>query len=106
MHLSQPTSIEKLVAASGGFDLPPFTRYSTLPTWAEEGPPKGSISHYPIKGGDQVAGVVCSPAPPLIAAQIWTQAIQAQMIVRYYKGETLAKVTDWAATELEGFKRT
>ena len=30
LHLSQPRTIEQLVAASGGFDLPPFTRFSTL----------------------------------------------------------------------------
>ncbi|MBL6618482.1 MAG: ABC transporter substrate-binding protein, partial [Reyranella sp.] len=45
-------------------------------------------------------------APPLIAAQIWAQAIQAQMIVRYAKGEAMEKTLDWAARELEGFKRT
>jgi hypothetical protein len=28
------------------------------------------------------------------------------MIVRYHKGEPLTKVCDWAAAELEGFKRT
>ena len=68
--------------------------------------PEGALYHYPIKGGDQKAGVVCSPAPPLIAAQIWAQAIQAQMIVRHFKGDPIQKVCDWAAMELEGFKRT
>ncbi len=97
---------EKQVAASQGYDIPPYPKFTDFKTWEDEGPPKGALSHYPIKGGDQKAGVTCSPAPPLIAAQIWAQAIQSQMVVRYYKGETLAKVTDWAATELEGFKRT
>ena len=48
VHLSQPASIEKLVAASGG--LRPAARSpicSTLKTWAEEGPPKGTLYHYP-----------------------------------------------------------
>jgi ABC-type glycerol-3-phosphate transport system substrate-binding protein len=97
---------EKQVAASQGYDIPPYPKFNDFKTWDEEGPPKGSISHYPIKGGDQKAGVVCSPAPPLIAAQIWAQAIQAQMIVRYAKGEAMEKTLDWAARELEGFKRT
>ena len=70
------------------------------------GAPKGSLYHYPIRGGDQVAGVTCSPAPPLIAAQIWSQSIQAQMVVRYFKGEPMATVLDKAAREVEGFKRT
>jgi ABC-type glycerol-3-phosphate transport system substrate-binding protein len=104
--LAQRPAAEKQVAASQGYDIPPYTKFNDFKTWDEEGPPKGSISHYPIKGGDQKAGVVCSPAPPLVAAQIWSQSIQAQMIVRYAKGTTLEKTLDWAATEVEGFKRT
>jgi len=105
-HLATRQAAEKQVAASQGYDIPPYVKFNDFKTWEDEGPPKGALSHYPIKGGDQVAGVVCSPAPPLIAAQIWAQAIQAQMVVRYYKGESLEKVSDWAAQELEGFKRT
>jgi ABC-type glycerol-3-phosphate transport system substrate-binding protein len=97
---------EKQVAASQGYDIPPYIKFNDFKTWDEEGPPKGSISHYPIKGGDQKAGVVCSPAPPLIAAQIWAQSIQGQMLVRYAKGEAMDKTMDWAAREVEGFKRT
>ena len=97
---------EKQVAASQGYDIPPYTKFNDFKTWDEESPPKGSISHYPIKGGDQKAGVVCSPAPPLIAAQIWAQSIQNQMLVRYAKGEAMEKTLNWAAREVEGFKRT
>ena len=97
---------EKQVAASQGYDIPPYPRFNDFKTWDEEGPPKGSISHYPIKGGDQVAGVVCSPAPPLIASQIWAQSIQAHMIVRLFRGEPMDKTLAWAEAELEGFKRT
>ena len=50
--------------------------------------------------------MTCSPAPPLIAAQIWTQAIQPKMIVRFVKGEPMEKTLDWAESELEGFQRT
>lgn len=104
--LAMRQNAEKQVAASQGYDIPPYPKFTDFKTWEEEGPPKGAISHYPIKGGDQKAGVVCSPAPPLIAAQIWAQAIQAQMVVRHFKGEAIDKVCDWAAMELEGFKRT
>ncbi len=97
---------EKQVAASQGYDIPPYPKFNDFETWDAESPPKGSLSHYPIRGGDQKAGVVCSPAPPLIAAQIWAQSIQAQMLVRYAKGEAMEKTLDWAARELEGFKRT
>src|SRR3954463_4185762 len=105
-HLATRQAAEKQVAASQGYDIPPYMKFNDFHTWEDEGPPKGALSHYPIKGGDQVAGVVCSPAPPLIAAQIWSQAIQSQMIVRFAKGEAMDKTLDWAAAELEGFKRT
>ncbi len=105
-YLALRPAAEKQVAASQGYDIPPYPKFNDFKTWEEEGPPKGALSHYPIKGGDQKAGVTCSPAPPLIAAQIWAQAIQAQMIVRYYKGDSMDKVMSWAANELEGFKRT
>ncbi|WP_219827547.1 hypothetical protein [Salmonella enterica] len=43
-HLSQPSSIEKFVAVSGGYDLPAYANLTFLKTWAEEGPPKGPLS--------------------------------------------------------------
>jgi ABC-type glycerol-3-phosphate transport system substrate-binding protein len=105
-YLASRSAAERQVAASQGYDIPPYPKFNDFKTWEEEGPPKGALYHYPIRGGDQKAGVTCSPAPPLIAAQIWAQAIQCQMIVRYSKGESMDKVCDWAAMELEGFKRT
>jgi ABC-type glycerol-3-phosphate transport system substrate-binding protein len=97
---------ERQVAASQGYDIPPYTKFNDFETWDEEGPPKGTLSHYPIRGGDQKAGVTCSPAPPQIAAQIWQQSVQAQMVVRFFRGEPLDKVLDRAAREIEGFKRS
>jgi ABC-type glycerol-3-phosphate transport system substrate-binding protein len=105
-HLAMRPSAERQVAASQGYDIPPYPKFNDFKTWDEEGPPKGTLSHYPIKGGDQQAGVTCSPAPHLIAAQIWSQAIQSQMVNRYVKGEAMDKVLDWAAREVEGLKRT
>jgi ABC-type glycerol-3-phosphate transport system substrate-binding protein len=105
VHLSQPTSIEKLVAASGGFDLPPFTRYSTLPTWAEEGPPKGTLYHYPNPHNHATLSIAAAPAPPKIAAQIFTQAIMTKMTVRHLRGEAMEQTLTWAESEVEGFMR-
>jgi len=85
--------------------FPPYLKFNNFKTWEDEGPPKGTLYHYPNKG-DQVIGVVCSPAPPLIAAQIWNQAIQPKMIVRHFQGEPMEKTLDWAESELEGFRRT
>ena len=104
--LAMRPAAEKQVAASQGYDIPPYSKFNDFKTWEDEGPPKGALSHYPIKGGDQKAGVTCSPAPPLIAAQIWAQSIQSMMVNRYAKGEPMDKVMAWAESELEGFKRT
>src|SRR5258705_7953342 len=46
VHLSQPASIEKLVVASGGNDLPAYERLTTLKVWEDEAPPNGNLSHY------------------------------------------------------------
>jgi ABC-type glycerol-3-phosphate transport system substrate-binding protein len=105
VHLSQPSAIEKFVAASGGFDLPPFTKFSTLKTWAEEGPPKGTLYHYPNPHNHQILSIAGAPAPPKIAAQIFTQGLMTKMTVRHLQGEPMEKTLDWAETELGGFMR-
>jgi ABC-type glycerol-3-phosphate transport system substrate-binding protein len=105
-HLSQPKSIAQLVAASQGFDLPSFANLTTLPTWAEEGPPKGTLYHYPNPHNHQVLSVAGAPAPPKIAVQIYTQAVMTKMVVRHMQGEAMEKTLAWAESEVEGFMRT
>jgi ABC-type glycerol-3-phosphate transport system substrate-binding protein len=105
VHLSQPSSIERLVAASGGFDLPPFTKFSTLKTWAEEGPPKGTLYHYPNPHNHQILSIAGAPSPPKIAAQIFTQGVMTKMTIRHMQGEAMEKTLAWAEGELEGFMR-
>ena len=70
-RLSQPSAIEKMVVASGGYDLPAFEKLTTLKTWAEEGPPKGTLYHYPNPHNHQILSVAAAPAPPKIAVQIY-----------------------------------
>jgi hypothetical protein len=105
-HLSQPHAIEKLVAASFGFDLPSFANLTTLKVWAEEGPPKGTLYHYPNPHDHQVLSVAGAPAPPKIAVQVYTQAIMTKMVVRHMQGEPMEKTLAWAESEVEGFLRT
>ena len=106
LHLSQPDSVARLVAASGGYDLPSFEKLTTLKTWAEEGPPKGTLYHYPNPYNHQKLSIAASPAPPKIAQQIYAQAIQTKMCVRYYQGEAMEKTLAWAEGECEGFMRS
>ena len=106
VHLSQPAAVEKLVAASGGYDLPPFANLTTLKTWAEEGPPKGTLYHYPNPYNHQVLSIAGAPAPPKIAVQIYIQAVMTKMTVRHLQGEPMEKTLAWAESEVEGFLRT
>ena len=64
---------EKMVAASGGYDLPSFEKLTDFKTWAEEGPPKGTLYHYPNPHNHQILSVAAAPAPPKIAVQIYVQ---------------------------------
>src|SRR6202795_3442075 len=102
LHLSQPEAVEKLVAASGGYDLPAFEKLTTLKTWAEEGPPKGTLYHYPNPYKHQILSIAAAPAPPKIAQQIYTQAIHTKMCLRYYQGEAMEKTRAGAEGEGEG----
>jgi len=105
-HLSTPEAIERMVSASGGFDLPSFANLTTLKTWAEEGPPKGTLYHYPDPYHHQTLWVAGQPAPPKIAVQIYVQAVMTKMTVRHMQGEAMEKTLAWAESELEGFMRT
>jgi ABC-type glycerol-3-phosphate transport system substrate-binding protein len=106
MHLSKPSSIERLVVASGGYDLPAFEKLTTLKVWAEEAPPKGTLYHYPNPYNHQKLSIAASPAPPKIAQQIYSQATLTKMCLRYYQGEAMEKTLAWAEGECEGFMRS
>jgi len=106
LYLSQPSAVEKMVNASAGYDLPAFEKLTTFKVWAEESPPKGTLYHYPNPYNHQILSVAAQPAPPKIAVQIYTQAIQTKMVVRFMQGEPLEKTLAWAETEVEGFMRT
>ncbi len=104
-HLSTAPVVESMVVASGGYDLPSFENLTKFKVWAEEGPPKGTLFHYPDPYHHQTLSVACAPAPHKIAEQMYNQGIATQMAVRFYKGEPLEKTLDWASSELEGFMR-
>ena len=95
------------MAASGGYDLPSFANLTTLKTWAEEGPPKGTLYHYPEPA--QPSDRCRSPRRRRrrrSRSQIYTQGIMTKMIVRHLQGEPMDKTLAWAESEVEGFMRT
>jgi ABC-type glycerol-3-phosphate transport system substrate-binding protein len=106
MFLSQRPSVEKMVEASQGYDLPSFEKLTDLKIWAEIGPPKGTLYHYPNPYNHQTLSVAAQPAPPKIAVQIYTQAIHTKLVVRILKGEKMEQALAWAEGELEGMMRT
>ena len=105
LHISERSAVEKMVAASQGYDIPAFAKLNDFKTWAEEGPPKGTLYHYPPKPG-QTLSISGFPAPPRIAAQIYTQAIATKMVAKCTQGgDSIDKAIGWAAAELQGFMR-
>ena len=104
-YLSQRAAVDQLVTASGGFDIPGFSGLRDFKIWAEQGPPRGTLSHYPARD-DQIVWIAASPAPTAIASQIYAQATNTKMIAKVTQGgESIDKAIAWAASELEGFMR-
>jgi len=106
VHLSQPSSVEKMVNASGGYDLPAYENLTKLKVWGEIGPPTGTLFHYPNSFGSQTLSIAASPAPPKIAQQIYAQATMTKMCLKYAQGEKLENTLAWAEGECEGFMRS
>ena len=68
-------------------------------TWAEQGPPKGTLYHYPNPDNHQSLSVAGWPAPPKIAVQIFTQGVMTKMTLRHMQGEPMEKTLSWAEDE-------
>src|SRR5262249_38448474 len=105
-HLSTRTAAEKMVAASGGYDIPSFEKFQDFKTWDEESPPKGTLYHYPNRHNHQILSVAAAPAPHKIAVQIYVQGLMTKMAVRHFPAEPMEQTLAWAEGELEGFMRS
>ena len=106
VRLSQADAVEKMVIASGGYDLPSFANFTTFKVWAEEGPPPGTLYHYPNPYNHQILSIAAAPSPPKIAQQIYAQGLMTKMTVRHLQGEPMEKTLAWAETQVEGFMRS
>jgi ABC-type glycerol-3-phosphate transport system substrate-binding protein len=104
VHMHKPESIKKLVAGAAGYDIPPYKKLIDHAVWDNQGPPTGTLTHYPNRG-DQKVVMPCSPSPPAMASQLYTNAIMPKMIVRIGRGESIEKTVAWASSEIEGFMR-
>ena len=54
----------------------------------------------------QKLSIAASPAPPKIAQQIYVEATQTKMCLRYAQGEPMEKTLAWAEGECEGYMRS
>ena len=94
-----------MVAASDGYDIPPFASLTDLDTWSLVGPPRGTVFNYPVKPHHHAEPCMAlSPAPPEIAVRMYQQGIQAKMIARLVQNkEPVDRVLAWAEREVEGY---
>jgi hypothetical protein len=67
-YLSTRSSVEKLINASQGYDVPPFQKLNDFAVWAEAEPPKGTLYNFPPKP-DTIVSVTGYPAPPKIGSR-------------------------------------
>ena len=107
-HLTQVAQIQKLVEASSGYDIPPFSSvFDDITTWRTVEPPRGTVYNYPVRPHHNATpNIAYAPAPAEIAVQMYNQGIQAKMIARMVQNnEPIDGVLRWAEQEVEGFKR-
>ncbi len=105
-YLSTRSAQQKLVAASKGYDVPPYEKLRDFDTWVEEGPPKGTNYNYPPRG-DVISLLLGYPAPVNIANQLYAQGTVCKLIARYvHQGKSMDDAISETASELEGYMRT
>jgi ABC-type glycerol-3-phosphate transport system substrate-binding protein len=94
------------VTASVGFDIPPFKSWLDFPTWAEEGPPKGTNYWYPPRD-DVIPSISGYPAPLNVGNQMYAQATMTKMIAKCtQQKQSIDDAMSWAQAEIEGFLRS
>jgi hypothetical protein len=105
LHLQQKEQMDKLIAASEGFDIPLTKSFNKHPVWKEAQPPKGSLYNYPVQG-DEFQMVCGFPAPIGIAANIYAQGLLPNLVAKVTQENlSLDDAIKWAEDELEGFAR-
>ena len=107
-HLTEIEQVARLVEASSGYDIPPFSSmFDQIETWKKVEPPLGTVYNYPVREHHNATpSVALAPAPPEIAVQMYNQGIQTKMIARMVQNnEAVEDVLSWAEQEIEGFQR-
>jgi hypothetical protein len=64
------------------------------------------VYNYPMRPWhDAHENITAYPAPPDIAAQMYSRAIHPTMLAKVQSGQSNKEVIAWAKNELEGFVR-
>jgi hypothetical protein len=96
--------VEERDIAANGYDLPPLISMSDFKVWSEVEPPKGTVYNYPMRlWHDAHENITAYPAPPGIAAQMYSRAIHQTMMAKVYSGQSnkeasLGRATNWKAS--------
>jgi len=105
-YLTSRENQEKLVAASSGFDTPPFPSFMDFKVWEEVEPPKYTVYNYPPRG-DVIPSTTGWPAPLKIGTQMFAQATMTKMIAQCtQQGKSIEQAMTFAESEIEGFMRS
>jgi ABC-type glycerol-3-phosphate transport system substrate-binding protein len=106
LYLSSRNSMAKLMAASQGFDVPPFEKLNDFDIWATAEPPKGTLYNFPPRG-DVIVSVPGYPAPAKIGVQMYAQGTMTKMIAQCtQQGKSIDEAIKFGERELEGYMRT
>jgi hypothetical protein len=105
-YLQERKQVEERDIASEGYDLPPLLSMNDFQVWADVEPPKGTVYNYPIRPWhNSLESITGYPAPPDVAAQMYSRAVHPSMLAKVYAGQSNQEVIAWAKNELEGFIR-
>ena len=105
VRLSQADVVEKMVVASGGYDLPSFEKFTTFKVWDEEGPPKGTLYHYPNPYNHQILSVAGAPAPHVSASRSTSRRRRPRWRCATSRASRWRRRWTGPRSELEGFMR-
>jgi ABC-type glycerol-3-phosphate transport system substrate-binding protein len=105
--LSEREQAERLITAGQGYDVPVFESMTDFKVWEEVGPPKGTLSNYPVKPEHRAELVTSAwPAPRNVAAHIQSTYLLPKSIARITQSrKTVDDTIAWAEGEIEGFRR-
>src|SRR6185312_5209736 len=103
LFLSSRDSMAKLMAASQGFDVPPFEKLNDFDIWATAEPPKGTLYNFPPRG-DVIVSVPGYPAPAKIGVQMYAQGTMTKMIAQCtQQKKSVDDAIKFGIRELEGY---